>query len=200
VAGWASRAKPHTRGVLAAQLIDAKTHPCAFVAAAVPCEAQTITDGDTIKQGGAIYRLWGIDAPEIKQDCPDGWPAGRMATTRLRELTAGQPLVCQPKTTDRYGRTVAICRASGEDLGALMVRQGMAWAFIRDCSLQPVRLQILDHDGGPALVLAGALLCFPQGIERKHRCSVHEIEVLVHGWPSALLYLPMATRSNKPTG
>ena len=26
----------------------------------------------------------------------------------------------------RYGRTVAICGALGEDLGAIMVRQGMA--------------------------------------------------------------------------
>ena len=32
---------------------------------------------------------------------------------------------------DRYGRMVAICRASGEDLGAIMVREGFAWAFTR---------------------------------------------------------------------
>ena len=31
--------------------------------------AQTITDGDTLKQGGVTYRLWGIDAPEAKQVC-----------------------------------------------------------------------------------------------------------------------------------
>ena len=27
---------------------------------------------------------------------------------------------------DRYGRIVAICRVSGEDLGAIMVREGLA--------------------------------------------------------------------------
>jgi hypothetical protein len=34
--------------------------------------AQTITDGDTLKQGGVTYRLWGIDAAEAKQVCADG--------------------------------------------------------------------------------------------------------------------------------
>ena len=42
--------------------------------------AQTVTDGDTIKMDGITYRLWGIDAPETKQDCADGWTAGRRAT------------------------------------------------------------------------------------------------------------------------
>jgi endonuclease YncB( thermonuclease family) len=44
------------------------------IAAVFPADAQTITDGDTLKQGGMIYRLWGIDAPEAKQVCPDGTP------------------------------------------------------------------------------------------------------------------------------
>ena len=98
---------------------------------ASPCAGQTITDGDTLKQEGVTYRLWGIDAPEAKQVCPDGWPAGSLAATRLQALTAGRSIVCQEKDRDRYGRTVAICRASGEDLGAIMVREGFAWAFTR---------------------------------------------------------------------
>lgn len=93
--------------------------------------AETITDGDTIKQGGVTYRLWGIDAPETQQTCPDGWPAGRLATSQLQTLIKGRPVICEAKDTDRYGRTVAVCRAGGEDLGALMVRSGMAWAFVR---------------------------------------------------------------------
>jgi endonuclease YncB( thermonuclease family) len=93
-----------------------------------PAAAQ-VTDGDSLKQGGKTYRLWGIDAPELAQTCPDGWPAGKLAATRLQALTAGRSTVCQEKDRDRYGRTVAICRASGEDLSAIMVREGFAWAF-----------------------------------------------------------------------
>lgn len=93
--------------------------------------AQTITDGDTLKVGSTIYRLWGIDAPEAKQNCPDGWPAGHMATTKLLQLVEGRPVICDAKDRDRYGRTVAVCRVGGEDLGAIMVREGMAWAFAK---------------------------------------------------------------------
>jgi endonuclease YncB( thermonuclease family) len=61
---------------------------------------------------------------------PDGRRAA-LATTRLHALTAGRSIICQEKDRDRYGRIVAICRASGEDLGVIMVREGFAWAFTR---------------------------------------------------------------------
>jgi endonuclease YncB( thermonuclease family) len=32
---------------------------------------------------------------------------------------------------DRYGRTVAVCRVNGHDIGAAMVRRGQAWAYIK---------------------------------------------------------------------
>lgn len=96
-----------------------------------PAAAQTITDGDTLRMNGVTYRLHGVDAPETRQACPDGWPAGRMATTRLQELISGRTVICQEKDRDRYGRTVAVCRAGGEDVGAILVREGLAWAFVR---------------------------------------------------------------------
>jgi endonuclease YncB( thermonuclease family) len=93
--------------------------------------AQTVTDGDTIKHNGTTYRLWGIDAPETRQACADGWPAGIEASRHLADLMSGHTVVCEYKDRDRYGRTVALCRADGQDLGAAMVRAGMAWAFTR---------------------------------------------------------------------
>lgn len=40
-------------------------------------------------------------------------------------------MICERRDTDCYGRTVAACRAGGEDLGAIMVRGVYAWAFTR---------------------------------------------------------------------
>lgn len=103
----------------------------ALVALSYPAMGQTVTDGDTIKIDGERYRLWGIDAPESKQRCGDGWAAGTEATKFLKVLLGEGTVACEPRTKDRYGRTVALCRAAGRDLGAEMVRAGMAWAFVR---------------------------------------------------------------------
>ena len=93
----------------------------ALLLLAMPASAQTVTDGDTIKLNGTTYRLWGIDAAETKQSCADGWPAGREASTYLYGLIRGHAVTCEPKTTDRYGRTVALCRAAASAVRALRV-------------------------------------------------------------------------------
>jgi endonuclease YncB( thermonuclease family) len=87
---------------------------------AFPAVAQTIVDGDTLKLNGTTYRLWGIDAPESKQWCGD-YPAGSLATGTLKKLIEGKTVACEARAADRYGRTVALCRADGEDLGKAMV-------------------------------------------------------------------------------
>lgn len=96
----------------------------------MPVAAQTITDGDTLRVGGTTYRLHGIDAAESRQWCGD-YPAGAIATGVLASLIKGREVVCEPRTTDRYGRLVAVCRADGQDLGKAMVRLGAAFAFTR---------------------------------------------------------------------
>jgi endonuclease YncB( thermonuclease family) len=92
--------------------------------------APTVVDGDTLKIAGERIRLHGIDAPELRQTCADGWPAGDAARRALVGLVAAGTPHCDRGTTDRYGRTVAICRVNGDDIGVAMVRQGFAWAYI----------------------------------------------------------------------
>lgn len=121
---------------------------------ATPAAAQTVVDGDTIKHAGVTWRLWGIDAPENKQTCADGWPAGVEARRMLGELVTLGEIACEERARDRYGRTVGICRSGGIDIQAEMVRRGMAWAFIRYSSdyvieerqAAAARLGVHNHD------------------------------------------------------
>jgi endonuclease YncB( thermonuclease family) len=57
--------------------------------------------------------------------------AGAAASRALQALMEGRAITCEPRGHDQYGRTIALCRADGRDLGADMVRAGMALAFTR---------------------------------------------------------------------
>jgi endonuclease YncB( thermonuclease family) len=109
-----------------------------LLAALVPVGAQSglprVVDGDTIDVGGQRVRLWGIDAPESRQQCDrDGqaYACGRAATEYLRTLIGDARVDCEPRTHDRYRRVVARCFVHGEDVSAAMVRAGWAMAFVR---------------------------------------------------------------------
>lgn len=91
----------------------------------------TAVDGDTLRLGDTRIRLFGIDAPEAHQTCLDAsgrsWACGEAATAALRKMLADGPVTCEPKDTDRYGRTVAVCfDPDGRSLGSRMVALGFA--------------------------------------------------------------------------
>lgn len=94
----------------------------------------TVIDGDTLNVDGEMTDLHGIAAPEYRQACPDGWPAGAMATEVLRELVRDRKVTCEPKAKRRYSPTLAVCWVDGLDLGSMMVRAGWAWALPVDGS------------------------------------------------------------------
>lgn len=93
-----------------------------------------VIDGDTLDLGGQKVRLFGIDAPELDQVCDrDGrrWACGDAARAALAQIVGGRRVICAVQDIDRYGRNVATCLAGGEDVAALMVRQGLAVAYRR---------------------------------------------------------------------
>lgn len=95
----------------------------------------TVVDGDTLRVGSTKIRLFGIDAPESHQQCPDrnggDWACGTVATKRLEALVANRVVRCEPESIDRYGRTVASCSVDGRDVGAIIVADGLARAYAR---------------------------------------------------------------------
>ncbi|NAZ35269.1 thermonuclease family protein [Rubellimicrobium sp. CFH 75288] len=92
-----------------------------------------VMDGDTVELAGQRVRLHGVDAPEAGQTCEDAtgrpWDCGAWATAEARARWDGRPARCEPLDTDRYGRIVARCHVGAEDLGATLVREGMAIAY-----------------------------------------------------------------------
>lgn len=99
----------------------------------VPEEAVTgaarAIDGDSLVINGREMRLKGLDAPESRQTCEiDGreTPCGRQATLALRRWLQRAPPTCTGSEIDRYGRLLVTCRVSGQDIGADLVRNGLA--------------------------------------------------------------------------
>jgi endonuclease YncB( thermonuclease family) len=102
--------------------------PATVAAAEDRATVLSIGDGDTIRvqQGQQLItvRIACIDAPEMAQ-APYGTQARSYLQTRLR---LGSTVSLQPKTVDRYGRTVA--EVIGEiNLGLAMVEDGQAFAY-----------------------------------------------------------------------
>jgi endonuclease YncB( thermonuclease family) len=94
----------------------------------------TIIDGDSFEIGAVGVRLFGVDAPEGRQSCTRGgrnWACGDDAAAELRRLVASSDVTCEQRDVDTYGRLVAVCRAGTTDLGAAMVRAGLAIAYRR---------------------------------------------------------------------
>jgi endonuclease YncB( thermonuclease family) len=92
-----------------------------------------VVDGDTVKFGSQLVRLFGIDAPERGQTCDDGqWHPGPLAKKALEDFIRGRPVICKQVDYDvRNNRPVGQCFAEEDDLQALMVSAGWAWSFGR---------------------------------------------------------------------
>ena len=88
-----------------------------------------VVDGDTVllmrqgEQEPVKLRIDGIDAPEI---CQVGGLQSRDAMVRL---ALRKSVEVDDRGQDIYGRQVGRLSADGVDLGAEMVRSGMAWAY-----------------------------------------------------------------------
>jgi endonuclease YncB( thermonuclease family) len=95
----------------------------------------SIIDGDTLAIGNTVIRLLGIDAAESGQRCVgEGRQIlrpGDDAATRLASLATGH-VTCSGTEYDDYGRLLAHCTtASGVSINEALVREGLAWAFLK---------------------------------------------------------------------
>jgi endonuclease YncB( thermonuclease family) len=110
-----------------------------------------VLDGDTIRVDGETFRLVGFDTPETyRAQCPSERVLGNRATFRLRQLVAGggldlERVACACRTgtegTPRcnYGRSCGVLRAGGQDVGAVLIGEGLARPFVCGRTSCPTR-------------------------------------------------------------
>ncbi len=101
-----------------------------------------VIDGDTVMIGGkrrhaqcvdgVTVRLYGIASPDLDQICKTAagqpWPCGRAAASALLRTLNKSSVTCEGDAKDKSGRVLATCYVGGDDVNALMVRNGAALA------------------------------------------------------------------------
>jgi endonuclease YncB( thermonuclease family) len=102
-----------------------------------PVPAAKIHDADTIHiaKDGKDYsiRIYGIDAPELRQVCIDAdneqTACGRLASAEMLKIIGSGEVSCEIKSLDRlYNRVVGQCRNDkGTDIGRELVKRGYAY-------------------------------------------------------------------------
>ena len=91
-----------------------------------------IVDGDTIHINKVKYRLHGIDAPEIKQDCKVNerkYDCGVKSKNFLESLVENKEITCKRKNIDKYKRIIATCYTDELNINKEMVKSGWAIAY-----------------------------------------------------------------------
>lgn len=89
-----------------------------------------VVDGDTLWLDGVNYRLEGYDTPEPHNNVCGGFAEidlARAATSRFMDLLNQNDWELRSLgSADRYGRVLANIYINGEDVGDILVREGLA--------------------------------------------------------------------------
>ena len=105
-----------------------------------------VVDGDTIHINSYKFRLEGIDAPEMRQQCKKeaikisfligftfykDYSCGRFSKEKLITKINTSEIKCISSSKDRYKRYIATCFKGKTNLNQWMVRNGFAIAYRR---------------------------------------------------------------------
>jgi endonuclease YncB( thermonuclease family) len=89
------------------------------------------TGADTLRVGGTLVRLAGVEAHESEQRCGRGsnrWRCSGVAETVLARIINSRTVSCAVSGSDEAGRTLARCTVGQTDVAGELVRQGYVFA------------------------------------------------------------------------
>lgn len=118
------------------------------IARNAPNGEPTVHDGDTFLLGDVSLRLWGVDAPELSQECRGSPECAEASRTQLESFLVGKLVQCDQRQSVRsgrwvesFGRPLVQCRRISEDeridVGAWMIQQGFAVRYEGDQRYYP---------------------------------------------------------------
>ena len=102
-----------------------------------------VIDGDTIKILNQKIRLFGIDAPEMKQKCKKPfisisfltlnkeYDCGVVSTIKLKKKIINKEISCLINNKDKYGRFIGECFYKNININGWMVENGYAIAYLK---------------------------------------------------------------------
>ena len=105
-----------------------------------------VVDGDTVHINSHKFRLEGIDAPEMRQQCKKeyfkissligfifykDYSCGRVSKEKLINKINTSEVKCISSSKDKYKRYIATCFKGKTNLNQWMVRNGFAIAYRR---------------------------------------------------------------------
>lgn len=92
-----------------------------------------VLDGDSIRVGKKEVRLFGIDAPEYKQQCLDEknqeYNCGLVSRDFLISIAGGKFVECAYSEKDKYDRYLGKCYVDGVSINEELVKNGMAVVY-----------------------------------------------------------------------
>ncbi len=109
-----------------------------FMAVIYPASAAELTgrvqvlDGDTLSINGTEIELWGLDAPELEQQCfTEGkpWFCGQSAKHHIEVFTQGKTVFCKAKPNTDGAQNQYKCAVGSLDIGAEMIEVGLALPY-----------------------------------------------------------------------
>lgn len=94
-----------------------------------------VTDGDGLRVNNVEVRIAGLDAPEFDQIAKHNgrwFNYGRIVKSALIREIGGKEISVEFEKYDKFGRMVGTVRRNGKDIGADLVRRGMAVSAYSD--------------------------------------------------------------------
>lgn len=108
-----------------------------------------VIDGDTVVISDMRkIRLVGIDSPETNHPDQPVQRYGEEAKNYLRQRIEGRVCEFEYETTnelDVYGRTLAMIYLDGENINAEMIKQGLAYAYVKDPNSRTRDFSVLEN-------------------------------------------------------